>query len=231
MSGQLTQKQTDELFAFCEECKVKYYDVQIELVDHLASSIEEQWMRHPNRNFNDAMGISLKDFNHGFKHICKEKERALHKKYQIIHWNYIRKSFSWPKTIRTIAFVILLFTAFRLLQNNLLVIVPMTALFLAAIVYYYVYYFPKNIRIKTESQKKFLLIKYIRLHHFTILAIAFLPIHLFNLTKFQVPNNIWIELTTAFLIVVFLIGAYSHLFYLPKKMNQHFLNQFSQFAV
>lgn len=230
MNQQLTQQQIDKLFAFCEECNVKYYDVQIELVDHLASSIEGQWIQSPNRSFDDAMGISLKDFKHGLKHICKEKERALNKKYQIIHLNYIRKSFTWPKAIRTLALIIILFSAFRLTQNNVAVIVPLMVVFLSAIVFYYIYYFPKYIRIKTDDHKKFLLIKRLRLHHFSILSVAFLPIHLFNLTGFQIPNNIWIELLIAFLIITFLIGSYSLLFYLPKKMNEHFLKHFNQFA-
>lgn len=230
MNATITPKENQKLFAFCEECNVKYYDVQIELVDHLASSIEEQWMQHPNRSFNNALKIALKDFTLGLKHISKEKERALNKKYQQIHWNYLRASFSWPVTLRTFALVLILFSAFRLTPNNQVVLIPAIALILSAIPYYYLYYYPNNIRIKTDTAKKFLLLKRLRLHNFSVLATACAPIHIFNLTKFQIPNTIWIEFFAAFLMVLFGIAAYSQLFYLPKKINQSFLKQFSEFA-
>jgi hypothetical protein len=226
----ITPEENQKLFAFCEECNVKYYDVQIELVDHLASSIEEQWMQHPNRSFDNAMGIALRDFTLGLKHISKEKERALNKKYQQIHWYYIRASFSWPKALRTLALVLILFSAFRLTPNNLLVIIPTIAMVLSVIFYYYFYYYPNNIRIKTDTSKKFLLLKRLRLQNISVLAIAFFPLHIFNITKFQIPNNIYIEFLVAFLTVLFGIAAYSQLFYIPKKINQYFLKQFSEFA-
>lgn len=41
MNKQLTEEQIADLFLFCEENGVRYYEVQIELVDHLASAIEQ----------------------------------------------------------------------------------------------------------------------------------------------------------------------------------------------
>ena len=42
MNKKLTEAQIDELFSFCKRKGVKHYDLQIELVDHLASSIEQR---------------------------------------------------------------------------------------------------------------------------------------------------------------------------------------------
>jgi hypothetical protein len=39
----LTPDEIDELFAFCSKRNVKEYEIQVELVDHLASSIEIQF--------------------------------------------------------------------------------------------------------------------------------------------------------------------------------------------
>ena len=38
----LTHKQIDQLFAFTKKKMVRYYDLQVELVDHLAARIEEE---------------------------------------------------------------------------------------------------------------------------------------------------------------------------------------------
>jgi hypothetical protein len=42
MNRTITPEETRQLFEFCEKKRVKHYDVQFELVDHLASDIEEQ---------------------------------------------------------------------------------------------------------------------------------------------------------------------------------------------
>mgnify|MGYP000193300158 CR=1 FL=1 len=38
----ITEVQYESLFAFCRKHYVQYYDVQVELVDHLAEAIEEK---------------------------------------------------------------------------------------------------------------------------------------------------------------------------------------------
>ena len=39
----LTNQQIEQLFTFTRQHYVEYYDLQSELVDHLANAIEEQW--------------------------------------------------------------------------------------------------------------------------------------------------------------------------------------------
>ena len=39
----VNSNQIDRLYRFTREHFVEYYDVQTELVDHLASAIEKQW--------------------------------------------------------------------------------------------------------------------------------------------------------------------------------------------
>lgn len=43
MKPQLTPDQINTLYAFVEGNDVKYYDLQIELANHLATEIEQQW--------------------------------------------------------------------------------------------------------------------------------------------------------------------------------------------
>ena len=55
MNKQLTEAQMESLHMFCAKHYVPYYDVQIELVDHMASAIENRWITEPNVSFEQAL--------------------------------------------------------------------------------------------------------------------------------------------------------------------------------
>jgi hypothetical protein len=55
---QLTTSQIDKLFTFTRQHFVEYYDLQSELVDHLANSIEAQ-EQFPKRTFEEALNIEF----------------------------------------------------------------------------------------------------------------------------------------------------------------------------
>jgi hypothetical protein len=43
----LSSTQIEKLYAFTRQHYVEYYDLQTELVDHLANAIEAQWEENP----------------------------------------------------------------------------------------------------------------------------------------------------------------------------------------
>jgi hypothetical protein len=43
----LTVQQVEHLYAFTRQHYVEWYDLQSELVDHLANAIEQEWERNP----------------------------------------------------------------------------------------------------------------------------------------------------------------------------------------
>ena len=45
---ELTEEQIHELYKFTKKHYVEHYDVQTELVDHLANDIEQVWVEYPN---------------------------------------------------------------------------------------------------------------------------------------------------------------------------------------
>jgi hypothetical protein len=65
MNKQLTEAQIESLHMFCEFHGVKYYDVQVELVDHLASAIENRWENEPNIGFEQALNDVYSAFGVG----------------------------------------------------------------------------------------------------------------------------------------------------------------------
>ena len=58
----LNPSQIDRLFTFTRQHYVEYYDLQTELVDHLAHAIEAQWQEKPKLSFEDALNIEFKKF-------------------------------------------------------------------------------------------------------------------------------------------------------------------------
>ena len=76
----LTQEQIDALFTFTKKHLVEHYDVQVELVDHLANAIEAQWAENPDISFEEALDKEYKSFGvFGFSGLVEQKQAALHK--------------------------------------------------------------------------------------------------------------------------------------------------------
>lgn len=232
MSKQITANQTEQLFQFCRNHYVYHYDVQIELVDHLASAIEEQWEENPQLDFNEALKKSFSKFGiYGFSKVKEEKEKALRKKYNRLHWQYLLNFFSWPKILLTSCFTIVLFTLFQITEEEMFIVGLLLVASLVVIVYYYSHYFPKNFKIKTREGSSFLLLKQLRDTQYLAFFILQTPFHIYNLTEFKIPQNSWLILFISFFIVILFITTYSQFFYVPKKIKEHFMEQFGEFAL
>lgn len=114
MINKLTKEQIDRLSKFTERKYVEWYDVQVELVDHLANGIEKQWETDKNVSFDEALNTEFKKFGiFGFNDLVEEKTKALNKHYRNNVWIYFKAFFRLPKIIITVFFV---WTLFRLLD-------------------------------------------------------------------------------------------------------------------
>ena len=99
----LTEKHIEELYIFTRQHYVEYYDVQTELVDHLANDIEQIWDNKPQLSFEKARNISFKKFGiFGFMNVIEEKQKQLNKKYIKIVFQFIKDWFKLPKIILTV---------------------------------------------------------------------------------------------------------------------------------
>jgi len=132
MIKQQSDEQIADLFLFCEFHDVKYYDVQIELVDHLASAIEKRWETEPQLTFEEALvevaeqfGVdpfhfsrpnSLLPFpienihaNSGFDAIIEARTKSLERKYNRMQIRYFIEFFKLPKLVMTIFSTLVLY--------------------------------------------------------------------------------------------------------------------------
>jgi hypothetical protein len=109
----LTEPQIQELYTFTRQHFVVYYDLQTELVDHLANDIEAMWETQPKLSFEDAKNKAFKKFGvFGFMEPIEQRQKAMGKRYMRYLWTELKKWFELPQVITTIALFIMFYLAF-----------------------------------------------------------------------------------------------------------------------
>ena len=99
---ELTQTHIEELYKFTRAHYVEHYDVQTELVDHLANDIEQIWSKQPKISFKEARDKSFEKFGiFGFMEVVEAKHKQLGKRYTKILWGFLKEWFSMPKLFFT----------------------------------------------------------------------------------------------------------------------------------
>lgn len=111
----VTEAEVGKLYAFTDKHFIPYYDLQTELVDHLANAIEAQWVVNATISFEDALEAEFKKFGiFGFTTILEERQASLTKYY----WGKIFGEF---KTFFRLPKILLLLLMMGVLYRTLLV--------------------------------------------------------------------------------------------------------------
>ncbi len=231
----LTHEQVKKLFALCEKYEVYDYDVQIEVVDHIASSIEEKWEKNPNLSFGWALKKSFTNLGwKSFRKLESKLNRQMKRKFTRILWHYIVEYFKLPKILITFAITMCLFLLFQLTNNNKLIItvycIPISIISL----FYNFKYFPQKIDINPPGGKSFMIVNYLKELGARTGRLVFFPfwIMLFGTTYgLNNTNSLPLELGIAFILSLFTVFLYGYFFFLPKKIKEYFLEHFAEFAV
>ena len=153
---QLSEAQIAHLFIFTEKKFVRWYDLQVELVDHLANKIEELMIANPKISFERALGNVYESFGlFGFAHIVQQKEAEMQKLNNKVWWRQFKLQFCWPNIMRTVS----VFLGFYYLNKiDLLKDIVMAILIvfnLIFMVYCYRVFIPKR------KQKKLLMMQFL----------------------------------------------------------------------
>jgi len=99
----IPQEQVDEIIAFCEAKGVTYYDVQVELVDHIADCIEALQKSNSALPFSDALDLAGKQFgNEEFTAIVKSKKRLIEKRMSRLIEKEFLSFFTIPRILITL---------------------------------------------------------------------------------------------------------------------------------
>ena len=229
----LTPEQIQELYKFTRQHYVYHYDVQTELVDHLANDIEQIWEEQPNLSFGRARDISFKKFGvFGFMDVIEEKQKAMNKRYRKILLRFVKEWFVLPKIILTGLIFMVFFTV---LQLTLAKEIILGSLFLLAFVdmFYLIKNRKKGKKRKIKKEKIFLLEAMIgeTRNGFSFLMV----VNVFNLINlsdlnFSTLSVYWILLMSVCLtlicIVFYIIG-----FVMPKKAEELLIEAYPEYKL
>ncbi len=103
-----------ELYKFTRQHFVEHYDLQTELVDHLANDIEAIWKERPTLSFYEAKQEAFKKFGvFGFMDIVEQKHKQMTKRYWKILWRFMKTWFTIPKIIITLTLLAGYYTLLR----------------------------------------------------------------------------------------------------------------------
>jgi hypothetical protein len=218
----LTENQIDELYKFTREHYVYFYDVQSELVDHLANDIEEIWVDKPKLSFEDARDTSFKKFGiFGFMDVIDAKQKAMNKRYWKIILRFAKEWFTVPKIVITIS---VFFIFFMLLQIQYSEYIFLATLLILITLEMRIVYFVRKQHKKKEAKKEkiFLLESMIgdTKNGFT----GFTFINLFNTVNltgsdFSSLNMYWVLIISVVLTLLCILFYVSN-YIIPQKAEE-----------
>lgn len=105
----LSKEQIEKLYAFVRKKGLMYLDLQDEMVDHLANSIEDQINENPRLTFDKALQIEYKKFGvFGFDGVYVKRYNALKKKGLKIYLKHLLSFFKLPKILMSISIFLML---------------------------------------------------------------------------------------------------------------------------
>jgi len=135
----LTKDQTQDLYMFTSQHFVEWYDLQTELVDHLANDIENILANNPNFSFNEAKDKSFRKFGVcGFQDVVEAKQKSLRKKYWLLVWCFLKDYFKLPRIILTIGLTGLVYTFIKIIpyKENIVIVLLLIYLLLPFVFFY-----------------------------------------------------------------------------------------------
>ncbi|MBP8793257.1 MAG: hypothetical protein KBE41_13120 [Lutibacter sp.] len=115
----LTKEQINQLYTFTRQHYVEHFDLQTELVDHLANDIEHIWQENATLSFEEARDTSFKKFGvFGFMDVVGERTSALNRKYWKLVWVLFKDFFKIPQLISTVLLFSILYFSISTFTNS-----------------------------------------------------------------------------------------------------------------
>ena len=226
----INEAQVAQLYAFTRQHYVEYYDLQTELVDHLANAIEAQWEENPSLTFEAALQVEFKKFGvFGFMDVVNKRKGALQRKYTTMVWNELKAFFSIPKIIGTVTATGIVFyllklylTGIYLLQGVILVLLLIFFLGLFVLKM-------KNKRNTTQTGKKWLLQDIIYGYSY---GSGFLNLLIqLSLHTYRVHYPDWFLMLFSILLVVLILTEYVVLILIPSKAAYYLRKTYPEYEI
>nr|WP_322625465.1 hypothetical protein [uncultured Flavobacterium sp.] len=222
----LTADQITALYTFTRQHFVEHYDLQTELVDHLANAIEQRWATDPAVSFDDALKAEFKKFGvFGFSDVVEQKGKALGRRYLKLKWGYFREFFTLPKVLLTLALVLAMG---MLLRFNVWVALSIYILLqLASFIKLFANVKAFNKKAKETGRKWMLEEMIFRGVTFTALAGFWFQ---FGQMMYY-THNVYAQWVLATVCVLLLLHNYIVLYVIPSKAEQYLKETYPEYAI
>lgn len=217
----VTSLQIERLFQFTDQHFVDYYDVQLELVDHLANAIEEQWQENSDKDFETALQEEFKKFGvFGFLEVVEARQAAMQKRYHQLMWKEAKEFLKLPKVVILATAFLVSFTLITQITYGVYILI---GILLCLVILFSLRFYKNNKEIKRlrkQSKQKPYLLETLLNHTGQFGAFLNLPIQLLVLITKEVEINIWIGIIYGLLLTGVTLVFYITLFLLPRKRDE-----------
>jgi len=225
----LTTAQIEELHEYCYFRQVKYYEVQVELVDHMASAIEKMWETQPEITFVDAMfkvGEQMGG-DWGFANIAYEKEKTIRRRYRCQIWQFIGSFCLFPKIVLTVLMMAITYLIVCHVKESYWIFIALGTILLFYPAVDEIFISAK--KVKLELPKYPFLTKEAtrRVFASNLVIQSFLFI---SIMSNHVHNQQIFSILFAFVYVFFFIWFYAETVYIRRKALEYLAEQFPQFV-
>ncbi len=222
----LTNQHIENLYKFTRQHYVEHYDLQSELVDHLANDIEAIWQEQPNLSFEQAKIISFKKFGiFGFMDVVEKRTAALEKKYWKMVWKIFKDFFKLPQIILTIAIALAFYKIISVFKYEYTVAVIGIVCFAILIIRLTILSFEKKKRFK-KTNKKWLLEEHI---YKLGSGGLFLNLILQIMLRGSNLSSEWVVFFYTLLFTTLVLVIYIIAFVLPSKVEEILIKEHPEY--
>tara|TARA_R110002073_G_scaffold40547_5_gene115178 strand:+ start:317924 stop:318619 length:696 start_codon:yes stop_codon:yes gene_type:complete len=228
---ELTREQIQELYAFTKKHHVEWYDLQTELVDHLANDIEQIWKENSKLTFEQARKSAYKKFGiMGFGDVIEKKQKALRKRYWKLIWHFFKSYFKLPKIILTFLLIGIVFSLFNSTANTkTLITIGLALIFIIPVIFVITKSVAIKKRYKLTGKKWLFQNSLLSLGGLTYFAQ--IPIQLYLSTNYSIHLTYTLQLLISILFVLIGIFIYISIKIIPSKMEETIAKEYPEYKV
>ena len=226
----LTREQIKQLYKFTRQHYVEHYDVQTELVDHLANDIEQIWQEQPKLSYEQARDMSFKKFGvFGFMDVVEARTNSLNKKYWKLAFGFFKTFFKVPQLLTRLAIFSVIYTSFLIVPKHIWIywFIGFGTVIVLGIRLFQLHKLKKE-RFQ-QSNKKWLLEEYI-LNAGNIGALVYfilqVPLNMETQFESTIPIILISLFFTSYIILTYIIA-----FVLPLKVEEILIKQYPEYKI
>ena len=227
---QLSQEEVKKLFDFVKSKYVRFIDLQYELVDHLASSIEDIQNQNPSTTFDQALKESYARFPiTGFTHFIDSKQKSLSRYWRNAMLRFVKEYFQLPKIILLLLLSLAIWTAFKIVPHPHVLIVIWILISISFILNF------KRLIINRKDTEKYLFLQsYNSMTLSNMYCILFLPLQVLSYSDrafMEISFSNTTTIVTAFILSLSLIVSHVTLNVIPDLLQEELKNKYGHLNI